>query len=210
MKLYMYEHCPFCARVRMVCGLKNLSLDTAIILADDADTPIQLVGKKGVPILQKADGTHMTESLAIVRYLDTLDDPLLSNLPDAAIEAWLPTAWLPAAKLFVPRFAQAEFAEYATPSARDFYRSHEERDFGDINGLLAASISMASSMMTKLDDLAPLLTRRTSFSLSDVRLFPMLRSLTIARPVAMPGSVRDYIDRISFVSGVTLFDDQAI
>ena len=26
MKLYVYDHCPFCVRARMIFGLKNLAL----------------------------------------------------------------------------------------------------------------------------------------------------------------------------------------
>lgn len=210
MKLYMYEHCPFCARVRMICGLKNLALDTSIILADDFEIPVRLVGKKGVPILERLDGTHMAESLDIVKYVDSLDDPILSAHPDAAIEGWLPQAWLAAAKIFVPRFALAEFAEFATPAARDFYRSREERDFGDLDDLLLASDSLYASMASKLEALETSLAHKPTFSLSDVRLFPMLRSLTIAKGLSFPEGVRNYVDRIAAVSGVALFDDRAI
>ena len=66
MKLYVYDHCPFCAKARMIFGLKSLPLELNYLLENDADTPTRLVGKKTTPILQKADGSHMAESMESV------------------------------------------------------------------------------------------------------------------------------------------------
>ena len=35
MKLYIYEHCPFSARVRYVAGMLNIQLDVINIAYDD-------------------------------------------------------------------------------------------------------------------------------------------------------------------------------
>ena len=70
MKLYVYDHCPFCVRARMIFGLKNLPVELVVLANDDEATPIGLVGKKVVPILVKEDGTAMPESLDIVHYVD--------------------------------------------------------------------------------------------------------------------------------------------
>ena len=61
MKLYVYDHCPFCVRARMIFGLKNLPVELVVLANDDEATPIGLVGKKVVPILVKEDGTAMPE-----------------------------------------------------------------------------------------------------------------------------------------------------
>ena len=31
MKLYVYDHCPFCVRARMIFGLKNLPVELVVI-----------------------------------------------------------------------------------------------------------------------------------------------------------------------------------
>ena len=49
MKLYVYDHCPFCVRARMIFGLKNLPVELVVLANDDEATPIGLVGKKVVP-----------------------------------------------------------------------------------------------------------------------------------------------------------------
>lgn len=77
MKLYIYEHCPFCTRARMIFGLKGLPVDLQVIMEGDVETPTRLIGKKAVPILEKDDGTHMGESLDIVRFVDAIGTPTL-------------------------------------------------------------------------------------------------------------------------------------
>ena len=81
MKLYVYDHCPFCAKARMIFGLKSVPLELSFLLEDDVDTPTSLVGKKTTPILQKNDGSHTAESMDIVHYIDSgYGQPLVSPL----------------------------------------------------------------------------------------------------------------------------------
>ena len=35
MKLYVYDHCPFCVRGRMIFGLKNLPVELVVLANDD-------------------------------------------------------------------------------------------------------------------------------------------------------------------------------
>ena len=48
--LYVYDHCPFCVRVRVAMGLKNVKHIVNFMANDDVDTPTALVGKKIAPI----------------------------------------------------------------------------------------------------------------------------------------------------------------
>ena len=54
MKLYIYDHCPYCLKARMIFGLNNIPVELHVLLNDDAETPTRMVGQKQVPILQKA------------------------------------------------------------------------------------------------------------------------------------------------------------
>jgi len=54
----------------MIFGLTQTPVELIPLANDDEATPIGLIGAKQVPILQKADGSHMGESLDIVRYID--------------------------------------------------------------------------------------------------------------------------------------------
>jgi hypothetical protein len=42
-KLYAYDHCPFCARVRFILGAKNIKHAVVFLANDDKDTPTKLV-----------------------------------------------------------------------------------------------------------------------------------------------------------------------
>ena len=48
--LFVYDHCPFCVRVRLVLGLKNIKFNLQFLANDDVATPTALVGKKIAPI----------------------------------------------------------------------------------------------------------------------------------------------------------------
>jgi hypothetical protein len=49
--IYVYDHCPFCVRVRVALGLKNIKHNLHFMANDDVPTPTALVGKKIAPIL---------------------------------------------------------------------------------------------------------------------------------------------------------------
>lgn len=42
--LYVYDHCPFCVRVRLAFGLKNIKHEVRFLANDDVDTPTKLIG----------------------------------------------------------------------------------------------------------------------------------------------------------------------
>ena len=48
--LYVYDHCPFCVRVRLAFGVKNIKHNLVFMANDDVPTPTALVGKKIAPI----------------------------------------------------------------------------------------------------------------------------------------------------------------
>ena len=48
--LYVYDHCPFCVRVRVALGVKNIKHNLHFLANDDIPTPTKLVGKKIAPI----------------------------------------------------------------------------------------------------------------------------------------------------------------
>lgn len=48
--VYVYDHCPFCVRVRLALGIKNVKHKLYFMANDDVSTPTSLVGKKIAPI----------------------------------------------------------------------------------------------------------------------------------------------------------------
>lgn len=47
---YVYDHCPFCVRVRLALGIKNVKYNCFFLPNDDIPTPTKLIGKKIAPI----------------------------------------------------------------------------------------------------------------------------------------------------------------
>src|SRR5215510_12880186 len=87
-RLYLFEHCSLCFRVRMTAALKHLHLQETVVLEDDSDTMIGLVGKRVVPILVKNDGQSMLESMDMVAYVDSLGEPILTGPQRSEVASW--------------------------------------------------------------------------------------------------------------------------
>lgn len=210
MKLFTYEHCPFCVRARMIFGLKKIPFELAVIMEGDVETPTRMVGRKVVPILQKDDGSYMPESMDIVRYVDGLQGERVADAAvDGAIEAWCKDASGVVFKLAVPRFTAGDFAELATAQARAAYREREINAFGDLDALLAQTPDMVADVEQKLAQLETLLPADSAISTTDFILFPILRSLTIVQGVKFGPRVADYITRVAQASQVDLLSAQA-
>ncbi|EOG5373534.1 glutaredoxin 2 [Cronobacter turicensis] len=194
MKLHIYEHCPFCVRALMIVGLKKLPVEISVIMEGDAETPTRMVGRKVVPILEKDDGTYMPESMDIVRYVDGLAPPRVTDAPvDEAI----------------PRFTEGDFAELATTEARRAYTAREERAFGDLAALRAQTPALLAQVNAQLNALEPLVAGRRAIDTTDFILFPLLRSLTIVKGAAFGPQVSAYIERVSTQTQVALLSAQA-
>lgn len=210
MKLFIYEHCPFCARASLALGLKDVPHETAVIMEGDVETPTRMIGRKMVPILQKDDGTCMGESLDIVRYVDELGTPMLAGPPEAALDAWAKDGWPVFARLVVPRFTRGNFAELATAEAREAFRQRETRAFGDLDSLIDDTPALAAQAEERPRALAPLLEGRDRIAISDVTLWPVLRSLTIVCALDFPPAVRSYTEKLSAKGKVSLLFEQAM
>ncbi|MDO9183934.1 MAG: glutaredoxin 2 [Bacteriovorax sp.] len=70
MKFYHYVHCPFCIRVRMGFGLLGIDYDSVVLPYNDEKTPLDLTGKKMLPILEISNGNVVNESLDILKKFD--------------------------------------------------------------------------------------------------------------------------------------------
>eukprot|EP01057_Protomagalhaensia_wolfi_P000968 Protomagalhaensia_wolfi_Nauph_80__967@NODE_155_length_3392_cov_108_496570_g116_i0_p3_GENE_NODE_155_length_3392_cov_108_496570_g116_i0NODE_155_length_3392_cov_108_496570_g116_i0_p3_ORF_typecomplete_len168_score22_66GST_N_3/PF13417_6/1_4e05Glutaredoxin/PF00462_24/0_086Glutaredoxin/PF00462_24/3_5e03DUF3797/PF12677_7/0_65DUF3797/PF12677_7/6_3e02_NODE_155_length_3392_cov_108_496570_g116_i013291832 len=72
--LYIYDHCPYCVKARMIFGIRNIKVNLVFFANDDFEGPINLIGKKAVPILEYSHcgkRVVMPESGDIVRHVDT-------------------------------------------------------------------------------------------------------------------------------------------
>ncbi len=117
MKLYMFEHCYLCFRVRMTAALARKHLQEVVVLEDDTDTMVALAGRRVVPILVRDDGQPMRESMDIVRYVDQLGEPVLSpERPEIGV--WSEQIAPKAAPLTQSRYPLMDLPEFGSAAAR--------------------------------------------------------------------------------------------
>jgi glutaredoxin 2 len=62
--LFVYDHCPFCVRVRLALGIKNVKHNLHFLANDDVKTPTSLVGKKIAPIFVSVSRSMCLYSVA--------------------------------------------------------------------------------------------------------------------------------------------------
>ena len=216
MKLYVYDHCPFCVRARMIFGLKNLPFELSILANDDEATPIGLVGKKVVPILVKDDGTAMPESLDIVHYVDdNFGEKCLSDAVRPELEEWIKGVNGYYNHLLSPRFVKIGLPEFSTQSAVDYFTKKKTEFVGDFAENLANSAQYIRKINADLTALADLIQAEnkangTQLSLEDILLFPMLRNLTCVKGVVFPAKVADYVTKMAQLTGIDLYQNRAI
>ncbi|MCP1106154.1 glutaredoxin 2 [Serratia nevei] len=202
MKLFIYDHCPFCVKARMIFGLKHLPIRLVTLLNDDETTPFNLIGQKMAPILIKDNGEAMPESLDIVRYVDGLDGKrVLTGSTNPAIAEWLQRVGGYSAQLLLPRFAHADFEEFATDNARRYFIDKKQAAIGNFAEHLANSADLIAKLETDLQALSPLIVSAEAvngeLSEDDIHLFPLLRSLSIVAGVALPDNVEAYRNRMA-------------
>lgn len=211
MKLFIYQHCPFCLRARMIFGLKNQAVETSIIMEGDTETPTRMIGKKMLPILQKDDGTYMGESMDIVHYVDSQTGLKIANdAVDPFIQKWADDHAPIIFQLAIPRFTRAQFAELATPGARHAYVQRETLAFGDLNQLLSKTPELVNKLTPALDTLDQWLAQHHQINTNDFILLPLLRSLSIVKDVNFKLNTLTYMQRVSALAGVDLLFEQAM
>ncbi len=215
MELYVYDHCPYCVRAMMIFGLKNIPLKKHVLLNDDEETPIRLVGKKMVPILVKEDGTAMPESLDIVKYIDAhYGEAILQTAVRPEIEALLAEITSYSNYLLMPRFVKLDLAEFATQSAIDYFTKKKTDYVGDFTQHFNNTPTYLARLTQDLEKLSALVMGETSLnqhlSFEDILVFPLLRNLTCVKGLRFPARLEKYIKRLSELSKVELYTSQAI
>ena len=198
MKIYMFEHCSLCFRVRMAAALKGLHLQEVVVLDDDTNTMVSLVGKRVIPILAQDDGRPMLESMDMVRYIDGQGEPILTGPERSEITEWAERFVTKSAPLTMPRYPLLGLPEFATVAALDHYHLRKRKAFGDFVELRANTRKYLSDLMPELEALdrsieSPQAVNGT-LSLDDIRVLPLLRAIAVVKGLRLPRKVGDYFE----------------
>lgn len=244
--VYVYDHCPFCVRVRLALGLKNVKHIVVFLANDDIPTPTALVGKKIAPIFGlPEDDLIMGESLDIIAKVDSDErfgpvDVFLPATGRTDIKAWQKSVQSLLRNLQRPRYvATGLLPEFQQRDGRQaFIKNHQLPPYekpewkGDGNEenpgmpmdqkLMLYAEAMAkdpaplieelNAKLVELDDIvySAHYCSEGGLSLDDIDLWSRLRSISIIKGVEWPGKLRSYMDELSALGDVPLYDEMAL
>ena len=217
MKLYVYDHCPFCMRARMAAALRGVATELVYLPNDDEDTPIRLIGAKQLPILQKEDGSHMGESLDIVRYFYRQDSSALDEAVRPEMQAWVDAFGDWGNRLIMPRDVQLDLSEFAAESSVAYFKGKKEAWLeASFEQLLQETPRYLAQAQEALHALNGLIAPNADYvngkhlSMEDILVFPLLRNLSMVKGAAYPDNVAHYVRAMSQATKIPLFFDRAV
>jgi glutaredoxin 2 len=182
----------------MTAALKRLHLQETVVLDDDSDVMIGLVGKRVIPILVKDDGQPMLASMDMVEYVDGIGDRVLTGPQRSEVGAWADNIVAKTAPLTMPRYPLLGLPEFGTIAALDHYNLRKRKAFGDFVELRANTRHHISELMPDLEELDRLiespLAVNDKLSLDDIRVLPLLRSAAVVKGLRLPRKIRDYFE----------------
>jgi len=231
-KLYVYDHCPFCVRVRLALGLKNVKHDLIYFSNDDIDTPTQLVGKKIAPIFEYSDVIPpMPESLDIIRKIDS--DPTFgptnffkesNNRVDIA--DWQKKVAGINRIIQRPRYMLTILPEFASRDGKNAYvKNHPldpyekdtwKKELTDnqrwelYNKAYIQSFDLIPEANEALKELDALIysvdyCSEGGLSYDDIDLWSRLRSMTLVKGIIFPPKLDGYMKNLSAVADLPLY-----
>lgn len=218
MKLYVYDHCPYCVKARMIFGYKNINFKLITLLNDDEETPKKMIGQKMLPILTREDGTHLPESLDIISEIDTKFDPkfVSEETMDKDLETWLSEARTFLYPLAMPRWIKAGLDEFKTNEAIAYFTEKKEAYIGPFKEHTQKTNEYLEMAHAHLEKLEILLKNSGDFylgdraSVNDINLFATLRSLSVVKGITYPKAVLAYMKKQEELTKVPLHIDIAI
>jgi glutaredoxin 2 len=182
----------------MTAALKRIHLQETVVIDDDTETMVGLVGKRQIPILVKDDGQPMLESMDMVRHIESQGEPILTGPERNEIAAWADRFAKKAQPLTWPRYPLLGLPEFATVAAHDHYTMRKRKAIGDLVELRAGTQGYLRELAPELDALNDLVAAPTAvngaLSLDDIRVLPLLRAAAVVKGLRFPGKVRDYFE----------------
>ena len=233
--LYVYDHCPFCVRVRVALGFKNVKHELRFLANDDVATPTRLIGQKIAPIFEY-QGTPMKESMDIIQFCEQQEAlgpaVILPATGRTDLKEWQSSVQNLLRGLQRPRYvATGLLPEFQQLDGRHaFINNHPMPPYGkpewkemELNEKLsiyaeamakdpAGDVEELNIKLVELDDIVFSADHCSpgGVSYDDVDLFSRLRSITIIKDVIWPTKLRSYMDRMAELADLPLYDEMAL
>lgn len=205
--LYHYIHCPFCIRVRMALGYFKIGYKSKVLGYSDEKTPLDLTGKKMLPILQSND-TVLNESLEIIHFLDTKNILTLPSLITMEqVDKELNQLGKPIHNLVMPYWVQTkEFNQ----KDREYFLAKKEAKRGPFNKLAQKRESFERELLPLLAEFETQLNpfyRSKSFSLADILFASHLWGLYVLPEFQFSEKLHNYLQEIKTITNFSYHQD---
>ncbi|WP_150466215.1 glutaredoxin 2 [Francisella sp. SYW-9] len=214
MKIYLYHHCPFCIKVRLVADLSKLDYEMIFLANDDEKSHIDRIGSKQVPFLEKDDGSFIKESDEICNYIAKLQDfEIATSTIDSVAKEYISELAPHYRRVVYPRIPHhpANECDFPTQSAKDYFINKKSQYIGDMDTLLKNppydSIKAINELLEKIDPYVktPFINGE-KFSWDDINIFPIFFILTMAKGlIEIPSNITNYINNIENKTNVELY-----
>jgi glutaredoxin 2 len=197
--LYHYVHCPFCVRVRLALGYLNIPYNSQVLRYDDESTPVQLTGKKMLPILKTKEGA-INESLDIIELLDKENRLKISEIKlndeFVSLETLLNKMGNPIHSLAMPYWIYTpEFDE----KSRAYFQTKKEIKRGPFKELVHRHEEFLAELNPLLSEIEKKLTpyyMSDSLGLYDILIAAHLWGLYIVPEFQFTEKVHEYLQKI--------------
>ena len=211
MELFVYDHCPFSMRPRVIAGLQKIDCKITILNFADKQTPINYIGKKICPFLVLPDGSTKTESLDLAFYLDSLgQNKILSNKNIAPeCELLINTYLKSIIAITVPKYIELNYPDFSTQEAKELYITREEAYLGHSFNINEDKkkfyIKQVNSFLDKSEVFLTSKTPGTELSTTELVLFAYLRNIRNTDIIKLSKKIEDFVTTIAHLASVKLY-----
>ncbi|RLA61331.1 MAG: hypothetical protein DRQ88_05030 [Epsilonproteobacteria bacterium] len=197
-KLYHYEHCPFCVRVRMALGYLDIPWKSLMVPYDEEDMLIKLTGKKMLPIMDFGD-LITNESLEIIERLDSkniLGMELLKNTEQyQKIDTLLDKIGKDLHSLCMPYWI---WTKEFNPTSRNYFQKKKEKKRGPFRDLIKNKDKFLTDLELTLKEVEEHLNPYfiSDFSIFDIMLASHLWGMYIFPEFQFSGKLHNYLQDV--------------
>lgn len=203
LKIYSWDRCPDCTRLKFVLNLKNIEY-TEIIASNDAliAEVEQMLGKFCVPAMKLNDGTLIDDSIHTLQMLDNkLGDMVLKTQRHAELEQWNEDFTMIYRKIIAPFWIHLPIREFDNTDVLNKYIENVQNVTGQtIDDLINNKNQLINEALEQMQQLSEMIMDNANqnylYSIDELNLIVRLYWLAHIPEVyqKMPKNVQKYID----------------
>ncbi|MBY7734950.1 glutaredoxin 2 [Francisella philomiragia] len=214
MKIYLYHHCPYCIKVRLVADLSKLDYEMIILANDDEKSHIDRIGSKQVPFLEKDDGTFIIESDEICKFIaKTQSFEIAESTIDSSVKELVAQLAEHYRRIVYPRIPHhpRNECDFPTQNAKEYFINKKSQYIGDFDSLLKNppydSIIAINKILKEIEPFVKTpFINGDNFSWDDINIFPIFFILTMARDLLeVPDNINSYVKSIETKTNIELY-----